>query len=122
VTVESALLSASPFIGQVCCLGDARPYTVALIVLDVEYVTEWARQEGILDTSLASLARNEKVRAHVAAGVEAGNARLNRPEQIKKFHIVPGEWLPGRELTPTSKMRRNVIAMQYRDVIEELYA
>lgn len=122
VTVESALLSASPFIGQVCCIGDARPYTVALIVLDTEYVTEWARQEGIEDTALAALAQNEKVLAQVAAGVEAGNARLNRPEQVKRFHVVPGEWLPGRELTPTSKMRRREIASLYADAIEGLYS
>ncbi|WP_104106676.1 AMP-dependent synthetase/ligase [Nocardioides sp. 616] len=121
VTVESAILSASPFIGQVCCFGDARPYTVALIVLDTEYVTGWAKQQGIADISLAALADDERVRAQVAAGVEAGNARLNRPEQIKKFHIVAGEWLPGRELTPTSKMRRGQIASLYNDVIEELY-
>ncbi|TYL54963.1 long-chain fatty acid--CoA ligase [Nocardioides sp. BGMRC 2183] len=122
VTVESAIISASPFIGQVCCVGDARPYVVALIVLDAEYAAEWGRQHGLAGASLSELAEHSEVRAAVAAGVEAGNARLNRPEQVKRFYIVPGEWLPGRELTPTSKMRRRAIIERYHDEIEELYS
>ncbi|MDT9591670.1 long-chain fatty acid--CoA ligase [Nocardioides zeae] len=122
VTVESAVLSASPFIGQMCCVGDGRPYTVALVVLDAEYARGWARQQGRGELSLEELSRDPEVLAQVEAGVAAGNARLNRPEQVKRFRVVPGEWLPGAELTPTSKMRRSVILDKYADLIEEMYA
>lgn len=122
VTVESAILTSSPFIGQMCCLGDARPYNVALIVLDGEYVREWARANGLESADLETLSRDPRVVAEVEAAVARGNARLNRPEQIKRFRIVPGEWLPGRELTATSKMRRSVIAEQYEALVEEMYA
>lgn len=121
VTVESAIVTASPFIGQVCCMGDARPYNVALIVLDAEYVRSWSQSSGAGALDLEQLSRDHRVIAEVEAGVARGNSRLNRPEQVKDFAIVPGEWLPGAELTPTSKMRRSVIAAKYADLVEEMY-
>ena len=73
--------------------------------------------------SLESLAREERVRAVVQESVDAANATLARPEQIKKFTIVEGDWLPsGDELTPTMKLKRKPIAEKYAEQIEELYA
>ena len=58
----------------------------------------------------------------MAAGVEDANQRLARVEQIKKFHIVEGDWLPGGdELTPTMKLRRKPIDQKYAAEIEALY-
>ena len=61
--------------------------------------------------------------AAVQAGVEEANAKLSRVEQIKKFTIMPGDWLPGGadELTPTMKLKRKPIAEKYEDEIEALY-
>jgi long-subunit acyl-CoA synthetase (AMP-forming) len=121
--IEGALKSSSPFIGQAATIGDGRPYNTALIVLDVDYVPAWAAQQGIADTSLASLARDERVRAEVEQGVAAANEKLSRVEQIKKFHIVEADWLPGGdELTPTMKLKRKPIAERYASEIEALYA
>jgi long-subunit acyl-CoA synthetase (AMP-forming) len=59
----------------------------------------------------------------VAAGVEAANARLSRPEQIKRYTIVDGDWLPGGdELTPTMKLKRRPILEKYAAEIEAMYA
>ena len=121
--IESQLKGASPFIGQACAIGDARPYTTALLVLDADFVPSWAEKNGIQDTSLASLARHEKVIAAVEEGVARANERLARVEQIKKFHIVGGDWLPGGdELTPTMKLKRKPIAEKYANEIEGMYA
>jgi long-subunit acyl-CoA synthetase (AMP-forming) len=120
--IESRLKGASPFIGQACAIGDARPYNTALIVLDADYVPAWAAQQGIEDTSLESLAEDERVIAAVEAGVAAANEQLARVEQIKKFHIVRGDWLPGGdELTPTMKLKRKPIAEKYGRDIEAMY-
>ena len=74
------------------------------------------RKQGIEDTSLESLARDERVRAAVQEGVDAANAKLARVEQIKKFTIVEGDWLPGGdELTPTMKLKRKPIAEKYAE-------
>ncbi len=61
--------------------------------------------------------------AAIQAGVEEANAKLSRVEQIKKFKVLPTEWMPGGdELTPTMKLKRKPIAAKYADEIEELYA
>jgi long-subunit acyl-CoA synthetase (AMP-forming) len=121
--IEATLKTASPLIGQAAVIGDRRPYNTALIVLDADFAPAWAGQNGIEDTSLESLASNDKVREAVAEGVEAANERLARVEQIKKFHIVQGDWLPGGdELTPTMKLKRKPIDQKYAAEIDALYS
>jgi long-chain acyl-CoA synthetase len=121
--IEATLKTASPLIGQACCIGDRRSYNTALIVLDPDFAPAWAAQQGIEETSLESLARDDRVRAAVQKGVDEANAKLAKVEQIKKFTIVERDWLPGgEELTPTMKLKRKPIAARYADVIEEMYA
>jgi long-chain acyl-CoA synthetase len=120
--IESTLKAASPLIGNAAAIGDARPYNTALIVLDADFAPAWASKNGIEDTSLEALARNEKMLAAVQAGVDEANAKLARVEQIKKFTIVEGDWLPGGdELTPTMKLKRKPIDQKYQDAIEAMY-
>ena len=121
--IEAELKTASPLIGQAAAIGDGRSYNTALIVLDADYAPQWASKQDIEDTSLEALAADEKVRAAVQEGVDAANEHLARVEQIKKFTIVPGDWLPGGdELTPTMKLKRKPIADKYSDEIEAMYA
>ena len=120
--IESSLKGASPLIGQACVIGDGRPYNTALIVLDSDFGPAWAAQNGIPASDLESLARDERMRAAVQAGVDAANAQLARVEQIKKFMLVEGDWLPGGdEITPTMKLKRKPIAAKYAAQIEEMY-
>jgi long-chain acyl-CoA synthetase len=120
--IEAELKTATPLIGQAAAIGDARSYNTALIVLDADFAPQWASKQGIEDTSLEALAADEKVRTAVQEGVDAANEHLARVEQIKKFTIVPGDWLPGGdELTPTMKLKRKPIDEKYRDEIEAMY-
>ena len=92
--IEQKLKSPSPLIGQAICIGDARPYNVALLVLDPD----------------------------VSGGVATANA-LSRVEQIKRFTILPVDWEPGgEELTPTMKIKRKPIHAKYTREIGALYA
>jgi len=121
--VEAALKASSPLIGQACCIGDGRSYNTALIVLDSDFAPAWAAQHGIEDATLESLAQDEGMRAAVQEGVDAANTRLARVEQIKKFTIVEGDWLPGGdELTPTMKLKRKPIDAKYAGAIEAMYS
>jgi long-chain acyl-CoA synthetase len=121
--IEATVKSASPLIGQACCIGDRRPYNTALIVLDADFAPVWAAQQGIADTSLESLAREERVHAAVQEALDAANAKLARVEQIKRFTLVQGDWLPGAdELTPTMKLKRKPIAEKYAADIDAMYA
>ena len=122
-SIESNLKAASPLIGQAVAIGDARPYNVALIVLDPEYAPAWAAKQGIEASDVAALVEDEKVIAAVQDAVEIANAKMSRVEQIKKFKLLPEEWLPGGdELTPTMKLKRRPIADKYQAEIEKLYA
>jgi long-subunit acyl-CoA synthetase (AMP-forming) len=121
--IESELKSAGPLIGQAAVIGDARKYNVALIVLDADGAPGWAAKNGISDSSLKALASNDKVREAVEAEIEKANQSLSRVEQIKKFHIVEGDWEPGGdEMTPTMKLKRKPILEKYEEEIEALYA
>jgi long-chain acyl-CoA synthetase len=120
--IEAALKTASPLIGQACCIGDGRPYNTALIVLDPDFAPAWAATQGIEASELAQLAHDERVRAAVQEGVDTANEKLARVEQIKKFTIVEGDWLPsGDELTPTMKLKRKPIAEKYAGPIDAMY-
>jgi long-chain acyl-CoA synthetase len=121
--IEATLKSASSLIGNAVCIGDAKPYNTALIVLDADFAPMWAGQHGIEDTSLESLANEDAIRAAIQEGVDAANAKLARVEQIKKFVIVEGDWLPGGdELTPTMKLKRKPIAEKYDSAIGSMYS
>jgi long-chain acyl-CoA synthetase len=121
--IESALKGSSPLIGQACVIGDARSYNTALLVLDSDFAPAWAAQHELPDGSLEALARDERMRAAVQEGVDAANAKLARVEQIKKFTLVEGDWLPGGdELTPTMKLKRKPIDRKYAEAIEAMYA
>jgi long-subunit acyl-CoA synthetase (AMP-forming) len=121
--IEAALKSSSPLIGQACCIGDLRPYNTALIVLDADFAPAWAAKEGVKDTALESLVGDERVRAAVQEGVDSANSKLARVEQVKRFEIVPGDWLAGGdELTPTMKLKRKPIAEKYAQAIDAMYS
>jgi long-chain acyl-CoA synthetase len=121
--IESKLKAASPLIGQAAAIGDAKPYNTALIVLDSDFAPSFAKKHGIDDSSPESLAENEDVLAAIQEGVDEANAKMSRVEQIKKFKVLPTEWMPGGdELTPTMKLKRKPIAEKYSDEIDELYS
>jgi long-subunit acyl-CoA synthetase (AMP-forming) len=110
--IEAKLKASSPLIAQAVAIGDNRPYNVALIVLDAESLT--ARSAAADDPAIAE---------EIAKAVEVANARLSRVEQIKRYEVLPGEWLPGsEELTPTMKLKRRPIERKYETQIDALYA
>jgi long-subunit acyl-CoA synthetase (AMP-forming) len=120
--IESELKGAHPLIGQAVCIGDARPYNVALLVLEPDAAHGWAREHGLGDASLEQIAAREDVRTEIEAAVARANERLARVEQIKRFALLGEEWLPGsEELTPTMKLRRKPIGAKYQAEIEALY-
>ncbi len=120
--IESHLKAASPLIGQATAIGDRRPYNVALIVLDPDYAPVWAAQNGLEGKPIEELADEQAVQEAVQAAVDEANERMARVEQIKKFKVLPTEWLPGGdELTPTMKLKRKPISEKYAEEIEALY-
>jgi long-subunit acyl-CoA synthetase (AMP-forming) len=121
--IEARLKESSPLIGQAVCIGDARPYNTALLVLDPDGAGAFASEHGLEGLELEALAREQAVLDEVAAAVERANGRLSRVEQIKRFRLLEADWEPGGdELTPTMKLKRRPIAEKYAGEIESLYA
>jgi long-chain acyl-CoA synthetase len=91
--IELRLKAASPLIGQCICIGDRRPYNVALIVLDPDAGAAHARAGDLDDASAFGLAASDEVRALVAQAIDQTNSHLSRVEQIKRFTILATDWL-----------------------------
>ncbi len=110
------------WISQAVMHGDRRPYPVVLITLDEEEIPSYAREHG-LPEDVAALAHEPAIRELIGAEVERVNAGYAQVEQVKKFAILEQDLSQdGGELTPTLKVKRNVVARKYADVIETLYA
>ena len=119
--IELRLRASSPLVAFAVCVGDRRPYNVALLVLDPETSPRWAAERGLAG-GLDELSRHADVRAALQAAVDAANAGLARVEQIKRFAVISADWQPGGdELTPTVKLKRKAIHDKYRAEIESLY-
>jgi long-subunit acyl-CoA synthetase (AMP-forming) len=119
--IELRLRAASPLIAFAVCIGDRRPYNVALVVLDPEASARWAAERGLAG-GLDELSRHADVRSALQAAVDSANAGLARVEQIKRFAVIGADWQPGGdELTPTVKLKRKAIHEKYRAEIENLY-
>ena len=115
-------LKQSPWISQAVMHGDRRPFPSMLITLDEEAIVPWAQQHSIADESLPSLARNPQVLALVAAELDRVNVRYAQAEQVKRFFILDHDFSQETgELTPSLKVKRNVVNDLYAARFDELY-
>jgi long-chain acyl-CoA synthetase len=110
-------------IGECLVVGDAKPYVAVLIAEDPETFAQWRAEHGKPETAtMADLGDDPALRAELQAAVDYANQAVSRAEAIKKFAIVSGEFTEaGGQLTPTFKVRRNVVAQQYAAQIAALY-
>jgi long-chain acyl-CoA synthetase len=116
------LLKESPIVGHAMAIGDGQPYVVAVLTLDGEIARVVAQQHGLEHDSLADLAAHPHFLAMAQEAVDAANARLSRPEQVKRWTLLPEEWTAeSAELTPTLKLKRRVVAANYAEEIAALY-
>jgi long-chain acyl-CoA synthetase len=116
------LLKGDPFISQAMVHGDRRPYPVALLTLNPEELAKFAREQGILDTDPASLARHPKVVERVSRIVEERNGELQSYAKVKKFSILPADFtVENGLLTPTLKVKRKIITDKHRELLDSLY-
>jgi long-chain acyl-CoA synthetase len=114
-------LKQSRWISQAVMHGDRRPYPVVLITLDPEEILPWAKEQG-LPEDLAQLAEEPKVREMIGEVVDKVNAKYAQVEQVKKFAILDHDLSQETgELTPTLKVKRNVVNEKYQAIFDGLY-
>jgi long-chain acyl-CoA synthetase len=115
-------LKQNQYISQAVVYGDRRPYLTAIVTLDPEEIVAFTKANDIDTTDLAELARNDKVNAMVQEAVDDVNSKVARVEQVKKFKILDHDLTQETgELTPTLKVKRNIVYKKYGDVFDALY-
>ncbi len=116
------LIATSPYIAQVCVIGDRRKYLTALITVDQENIRAYAADQGIAGESLDELLASEGVNALVQGIVDAKNKEFASFETIKKFRLLEEFSIENGLLTPTLKVKRNIAMERFADVIDGMYA
>ena len=114
-------LRQSRWISHAVMYGDRRPYPVALISLDAEEILPWARERALPEDMPSLIGRGE-VRELIQGELDGANAKYAQVEQIKKFELLDHDFSQETgELTPTGKMKRNVVNERYAHLLEQMY-
>ncbi len=118
------LLRASPYVAEAMVIGHARKYVTALVEIEFDAVSEWARGRNVPYTGFTSLARHPEVERLIAGEIARANADLARVEQVKSFRILPKALDPeadGEPITPTRKVKRSLMLERFADLVESMY-
>ncbi len=119
--IEGHLKAASPLISQVLVHGDRRAFVSALVTLDPQAASSWARGRGIAVTD-GQLAKDPQVHAEVRRAVAAVNATLPRFASVKRFTVLSSEFTEtAGEVTPSQKLKRKVIEERHRAALDAMY-
>ena len=117
-------IRAHPMVSQCLVVGDQKPFIAALLTIDPEAVPGWLERHNLpADTPIADLVGNADLRAEFDAAVAAANAKVSAAEAIKKYDVLASDFtIETGELTPTMKLKRNVIHDSYAEAIANLYS
>ncbi|MGV8872764.1 MAG: AMP-dependent synthetase/ligase [Rhodococcus sp. (in: high G+C Gram-positive bacteria)] len=117
-------LRAGALISQAVVVGDQKPFIGALITLDPDAFEQWKSAHGkAADATAADLQKDPDLVAEIDAAVADANKSVSHAESIKKYRLLPHDFSEeSGELTPTMKLKRNVITQAYADEIESIYA
>ncbi|MHB1837248.1 MAG: AMP-dependent synthetase/ligase, partial [Solirubrobacteraceae bacterium] len=119
--IENALKQVR-WISEAVVYGDNRPYLVSLLTLDPEEAPVLAKKLGV-PADIGAMAGDDRVRTEIQTALDAVNQRFSRVEQIKHFAILERELSQqDEELTPTLKLKRNVVYEKFADIFDHLYA
>ncbi len=120
--IESKFKAVCPYAGQFMVFGNERNFVVALVTLDPDALVGWA-QENDVTGDYATIVASDKCRAMVQGYVDQLNAQLNRWETIKKWELLDHDLtVESGELTPSMKVKRNVVEDHYKDKIAAFYS
>jgi long-chain acyl-CoA synthetase len=114
-------LRAHPLVSQCIVVGDGQPFIATLVTIDPESFPTWAKAHG-KSGSIPDLVDDPDLRAEIEAAVDDANKAVSKAESIRKFRILPGDWTEeGGQLTPSLKLKRNVVTRECREEIAALY-
>ncbi|MDN4172977.1 AMP-dependent synthetase/ligase [Nocardioides sp. SOB77] len=115
-------LRAHALVDQCVVVGDGQPFIAALVTLDRESLPVWAEARG-KSGDLEQLVDDPDLRAEIESAVEDANKAVSKAESIRKFTILAAEWTEeGGQLTPSLKLKRNVVMREFRADVDALYS
>ena len=121
--IEAKFATLCPYASQFMVFGEGRNFAAALVTLDADSISGWAKDHGLRDTSYEELTESEAVHEMIDEHVKKLNASLNRWETIKKWALLDHELsVEGGELTPSLKVKRGVIAEQNKETLDGFYS
>jgi long-chain acyl-CoA synthetase len=114
-------LRAHHLVSQCMVVGDGKPYVAALVTIDPDAFDAWASQHGRSGTP-TSMTRDPELLDEIQDAVDEANRAVSQAESIRRFAVLPADWTEETgELTPSLKLRRNVVMREYRRQIQALY-
>ncbi|GGP69492.1 AMP-dependent synthetase/ligase [Streptomyces abikoensis] len=116
-------IRAHALIAECMVVGDGRPFVGALVTLDEDFLPRWLEQHGKpAGLTAAELADDPELLADVQKAVDDGNAAVSKAESVRKFRILPAQFTEASgHVTPSLKLKRNVVAKDFADEIEAIY-
>ena len=116
-------LKQSRFIEQVMVIGEGEKMPAALIQLNFEFVSDWIKRKNLtVGASLDDIANSQIIQTRIQKEVDKCNLKFGKWEQIKRFELTPEIWsIDAGHLTPTMKMKRDVIKKKYQELVEKIY-
>jgi long-chain acyl-CoA synthetase len=109
-------IRAHPLVSQAVVVGDQRPFVAALVTLDSEELARWPGSDT------GELSGSEALRSEIQKAIDDANAAVSKAESIREFRILEQDFtIASGELTPTLKLKRNVVVEKYTDLIESMY-
>ncbi len=120
--IESKFKAICPYASQFVVFGNERNFCVALVTLDPDAIAGWAEENGVTG-DYTEIVRSEKCQAMVAGYVDELNSKLNRWETIKKWELLDHDLtVESGELTPSMKVKRNVVEENHSQLIDSFYS
>lgn len=117
------IFKETPLIDQIMVIGEHQKFASALISPNFVYIEDWKKLNNIACESRYELIELPQVQSMFAAAIDAINKKLNPYERLSRYKLISDEWTPaGGELSPTLKLKRQVIQKKYHDTINQIYS
>jgi len=116
-------LRSHPLVSQCVVIGDQKPFVAAILTLDPEMLGTWLTNNGLPEMSVKDAAQNDAVRAELQTVVDRANQSVSRAESIRAFEVIDSDFTEENGyLTPSLKLKRNVVVKDLAPMIEKIYS
>lgn len=116
-------LRSHPLVSQCVVIGDQKPFVAAILTLDAEMLPTWLKNNSLPEMSISEAAQDERVLAEVQTVVDKANRSVSKAESIRAFEVIDSDFTEENGyLTPSLKLKRNVVVKDLAPVIEKIYS